>query len=451
MITMAAHLEGKACSSVDQFGMAQKGGAVTSHLRLAARAEDIKAVRLNEGAADLLLGCDGLVAGSDLALDTIAKGHTRAIVNRHEAITGHFTRDPDTVFPSRGIAARLEAAAGRGQVDLLDATRIATGLMGDSIATNLFMLGYAWQKGLVPVSATGIERAIELNGVAVESNQETFRWGRRAAVDLAAVTALVAPESATPAPGSPADGVEALTERRAADLVRYQDRAYAERYRALVADAQRAETRGAAGKQGFAQAVARYAYKLMAYKDEYEVARLFADGAFAAELERHFEGDVRLEFHMAPPVFAARDPDTGAPAKAELWSLDDAGVAGAREAEGTARHPLRPLRPQRGAPVRTAPGGRVRGGGARARQGSRLREPRPRGGHRFVAGRHPGLRPREGGAPRLRAGAPGGATHGVAHPGRSSSRGLNWAVLTHTTPGLPLPPLPEPAAGESSG
>ena len=121
MITMAAHLEGKACSSVDQFGMAQKGGAVTSHLRIAARAEDIKTVRLNEGAADLLLGCDGLVAGSDLALDTIAKGHTRAIVNRHEAITGHFTRDPDTVFPSRGIAARLDAAAGKGQVDLLDA------------------------------------------------------------------------------------------------------------------------------------------------------------------------------------------------------------------------------------------------------------------------------------------------------------------------------------------
>ena len=196
MITMAAHLEGNACSSVDQFGMAQKGGAVTSHLRIAARAEDIKAVRLNEGAADLLLGCDGLVAGSDLALDTIAKGHTRAIVNRHEAITGHFTRDPDTVFPSRGIAARLEAAAGKGQVDLLDATRIATGLMGDSIATNLFMLGYAWQKGLVPVSAAGIERAIELlNGVAVESNQETFRWGRRAAVDLEAVTALATPRS----------------------------------------------------------------------------------------------------------------------------------------------------------------------------------------------------------------------------------------------------------------
>ena len=315
MITMAAHLEGKACSSVDQFGMAQKGGAVTSHLRVAARADDISAVRLNAGAADLLLGCDGLVAGSDLALDTIARGRTHAIVNRHEAITGHFVRDPDTLFPSRGIAARLEAAAGRERVEFLDATRLATGLMGDSIATNLFMLGYAWQKGLVPVSAAGIERAIELNGVAVESNRETFRWGRRAAVDLEAIGALVAPERATPRRQARGESVETLVERRAEDLVRYQDRAYAERYRTLVAEAQRAESRRAAGKRGFAPAVARCAYRLMAYKDEYEVARLFSDGTFAAELERHFEGDIRLEFHLAPPLFAPRDPDTGLPRK----------------------------------------------------------------------------------------------------------------------------------------
>ena len=315
MITMAAHLEGRACSSVDQFGMAQKGGAVTSHLRIAARPADIRAVRLNAGAADLLLGCDALVAGSDLALDTIAPGRTRVIVNRHEAITGHFTRDPDTVFPSRDIASRLEAAAGRRQVDFIDGTRIAAGLMGDAIATNLFMLGYAWQKGLVPVSRAGIERAIELNAVAVKSNCDAFRWGRCAAVDLPAVAALVEPGGAAPAPRAPGADIDALVERRAADLVRYQDRAYAERYRALASEARRAEARRAAGKRGFAEAVARGAYKLMAYKDEYEVARLYTDGAFASELERHFEGDFRLEFHMAPPLFASRDPDTGIPRK----------------------------------------------------------------------------------------------------------------------------------------
>ena len=314
MITMAAHLEGKACSSVDQFGMAQKGGAVTSHLRVAARPADIRAARLNAGAADLLLGCDSLVAGSDTALDTIAPGRTRVIVNRHEAITGHFTRDPDTVFPSRGVCDRLVAAAGEDHVEFIDATRIATALTGDSIATNLFMLGYAWQKGLIPVSAAGIERAIELNAVAVESNRETFRWGRRAAVDLPAVAALSAPASPAPERGAPA-GVEEVVERRAHDLTRYQDRACADRYRRLVAEAQRAEARRAAGKHGFAEAVARYAYKLMAYKDEYEVARLFSDGAFAEELARHFEDGFRLEFHMAPPLFASRDPDTGLPQK----------------------------------------------------------------------------------------------------------------------------------------
>ena len=156
------------------------------------------------------------------------------------------------------------------------------------------------------MSAAGIERAIELNAVAVESNRETFRWGRRAAVDLPAVAALSASASPAPERGAPAS-VEEVVERRAHDLTRYQDRACADRYRRLVAEAQRAEARRAAGKHGFAEAVARYAYKLMAYKDEYEVARLFSDGAFAEELARHFEDGFRLEFHMAPPLFASRE------------------------------------------------------------------------------------------------------------------------------------------------
>ena len=191
MLTMAAHLEGKACSSVDQFGMAQKGGAVTSHVRIAGAPEDIHAVRLGAGTADLLLGCDSLVAAGDLALDAVAPQRTRAVINDHRAITGQFTRNPDLDFPAADIVRRIQAAAGEPQVDVIEATRLATGLMGDSIATNLFMLGYAYQKGLVPVSASGIERAIELNAIAVESNLETFRWGRRAAIDLDAVRTVV--------------------------------------------------------------------------------------------------------------------------------------------------------------------------------------------------------------------------------------------------------------------
>ena len=342
MITLAAHLEGRACSAVDQFGMAQKGGAVTSHVRIAARPEEIRTARLNAGAADLLLGCDSLVAGSDLALDTIARGKTRVIANRHEAITGHFARDPDLSFPGHRLRERLEAAAGADQVEFIDATRMATGLVGDSIATNLFMLGYAWQKGLVPVSAAGIERAIELNAVAVESNLATFRWGRRAAVDPSAVTALLAPPAAAPG-SSVATSLEERIERRARDLAEYQDHAYAQRYRALVDCAREAEARRVAGRRGFAEAVARYAHKVMAYKDEYEVARLMCDGDFEAELARHFEGAYRLTFHLAPPFLASRDPDTGKPRKRAFgpWMMPVLrGLAKLRRLRGTRLDPF---------------------------------------------------------------------------------------------------------------
>ena len=190
LVTMAAHLEGIAFSTVDQFGMAQKGGAVTSHVRIAADPADMCAIRLNTGAADLVLGCDSLVASGDLALDVMHPERTRVIVNTHEQITGQFARNPDLEFPTDSIVGRIRSAAGSGNVQLLDATRIATRLLGDAIASNLFLLGYAYQQGLIPVSGTAIERAIELNGVAVEMNREAFRWGRRAARDLEAVERL---------------------------------------------------------------------------------------------------------------------------------------------------------------------------------------------------------------------------------------------------------------------
>jgi len=314
LITMAAHLEGKACSAVDQYGMAQKGGAVTSHIRVAAEPGDIRAVRLGAGAADLVIGCDGLVAAGELALETIARGRTHVLVNTHEAITGHFTRNPDLEFPSTAIGERLRAAASPTRFELLDATRLATALMGDSIATNLFMLGYAYQKGLLPVGAAGIERAIELNGVAVEMNKQTFAWGRRAALDLAAVTALAEPK-ATPRHRRLSTSLEELIERRARDLAAYQDQRYAERYRCLVERVRSVESARTPGLTGLTEAVARYLYKLMAYKDEYEVARLYTDGAFAEELREAFSGDFRLRVHLAPPLLARRDPDTGLPRK----------------------------------------------------------------------------------------------------------------------------------------
>ena len=310
LVTMAAHIEGIAFSTVDQFGMAQKGGAVTSHLRIAARPEDMRAIRLNAGAADLVLGCDSLVASGDLALNVMHPERTRVIVNTHEQITGQFARDPDLAFPTDSIVERIKGAAGAGNVQLLDATRIATRLLGDAIASNLFLLGFAYQRGLVPVSGVAIERAIELNGVAVEMNREAFRWGRRAGRDLAAVENLARQGDEGLEPPAP-KSLDEFVERRVADLTEWQNAAWAARYRSLVERVREAEGALGTGGEALAGAVARFAYKLMAYKDEYEVARLYTDGAFRERLAARFEGDLRVTFHMAPPLLARPDPVTG--------------------------------------------------------------------------------------------------------------------------------------------
>ena len=308
MLTMGAHIEGNVFSSIDQFGMAQKGGAVTSHLRIAVRDDDIGAVKLNAGGADLVLGCDSLVTGDDLALSVMANGKTHVIVNTHEQITGHFTRDPDLKFPGDELADRLAATAGKSRVRFVDATRLATRLLGDSIASNLFMLGYAYQLGLIPVGAAAIEQAIEMNGVAVPLNKDAFAWGRQAAVDIDAVNEVA--ERAIVAREIP-QGLDAIVEHRVKELTAYQDAAYAQHYRALVERVLQAEAANAPGMTGLADAVARYAHKLMAYTDEYEVARLYTDGRFLKQLAGAFEGDYTLEFHLAPPLLTKQHPETG--------------------------------------------------------------------------------------------------------------------------------------------
>ena len=309
LITMAAHLEGQHFSAVDQFGMAQKGGAVTSHIRLAAQPQDIHAVRLNAGAADLVLGCDSLVTGADLALGTMALGRSRVILNTHEQITGHFTRNPDLEFPAQALNARIATAAGPEQVDALDASFIATRLLGDSIASNLFMLGYAYQHGLIPVSSTAIERAIEINAVAVEMNKEAFVWGRRAARDLDAVTGLAQADLHCEAPE--AETGAALVARFEQELLAYQDAKYANRFVSSITALQEAEARLGMGQHTLSDAAARSLFKLMAYKDEYEVARLHTDGRFESTLREKFEGDFEVKYHLAPPLFSKRDPTSG--------------------------------------------------------------------------------------------------------------------------------------------
>ena len=319
ILGMAAHIDGKGVSIVDQLGFAQKGGPVTTHIRIAAKSGDIHSARINAGGADLILGCDLLVAGGDQALAAADPQRTRAVVNTQQTITGDFTRNPDLVYPGDNLRGRLLGTLGPDNVDFIDATRIATRLLGDSIASNLFLVGYAWQQGLVPLSQAAIFDAVALNGVSVDWNRQAFEWGRRAAHDLDAVLA-VAGESREPAGKL---SLDELVERRAADLAAYQNPAYAERYRSLVEQVRRAEEHRTHGKGGLAEAVARHAYKLMAYKDEYEVGRLYADPAFKRKLNEQFEGNYKLRFNLSPPAIAPRDKVTGLPRKMDFggWML----------------------------------------------------------------------------------------------------------------------------------
>jgi indolepyruvate ferredoxin oxidoreductase len=316
LLGMAAHLEGKHCSVMDLAGLAQKGGAVFSHVRIAATEGQIHATRIAAGGADLLLGCDIVVSASSDALATLEAGTTHALINTHEAATGDFARDPDWSFPAATLRQRLVAALGERGIEFIDATGVATQLMGDSIATNLFLLGHAYQKGLVPVSAEAIERAIELNGVAVDFNRQSFAWGRKAAHDPAGVAAAVAASgTAETIPQS----LDEIVRHRATNLAAYQNAALADRYRALVAKVAAAERKAVPENETLARAVALGYAKLLAYKDEYEVARLYSDGNFAAAVAAQFEGDYKIRYHLAPPLIARTGAD-GHPRKMTFGS-----------------------------------------------------------------------------------------------------------------------------------
>ena len=311
LMGMAAHLEGKGVSVLDMTGLAQKGGAVMSHIRIAARSEDIKAVRIASGTADLIIGADFITSGGPETLARAATGRTHLVINDHRAMPSDFARHPDLDFPAAALRRSIEAAAGPEAVSFLDATGIATGLLGDSIATNLFLMGFAVQKGLIPLSPEAIERAVELNGVAVDFNKRAFVWGRRAAVDLAAVKqAARPPESTVPAHRKLSETLDQAIARRAAYLVDYQTQAWADHYQATVARVRAAEGKAVGGEK-LTSAVARYLFKLMSYKDEYEVARLHSDKAFLDGIAAQFEGDYKIAYNLAPPLLADRDPTSG--------------------------------------------------------------------------------------------------------------------------------------------
>ena len=335
LVAMAAHIEGKGCATMNQTGLAQKFGAVVSHVRVSARQEDIKAVRIPAGEADLLLGCDLVVTSTYEALGKVAHGRTHAVVNDAEVPTSAFILDPDARFPTASMKAKVSDEVGEASAFFIDATRIATQLLGDSIAANLFLLGYAWQQGLVPVSAAALEEAIELNAVAVNFNKQAFLWGRRCADQPQQVLALV--EELAPRAAPRLEQVDEIAADRAARLTAYQDAAYAERYLQQVNSVRAADPR-AEEPGSLSAVVARALYKLMAYKDEYEVARLYSDGEFLHKVQQQFEGDFELRFNLAPPLFSKRDPSTGHLIKQEFgpWMLKAFGwLARLRRLRGT--------------------------------------------------------------------------------------------------------------------
>ena len=333
ILGMAARLEGLEATVNDVTGMAQKGGPVLGHVQIADDLAKLGSDRVPPGSADVLLALDLVVANMPDAASRLG-ARTVAIANLDVAPTGAFTRNVDALPDAAALLERLRARV--AGVESLHATEAATHAAGDPVAAGLLLLGYALQRGLVPLRRESVEQAIRLNKVAVERNLAAFGWGRRLAAEpgAAAQLGIVAGVALT---------LDELVARRSADLEDYQDAAYAARYRDLVARVRAAEERAMPGETALARTVAEQAHRLMAYKDEYEVARLYADPAFTARLAGTFEGNYRLRLNLAPPLLARRDPHTGLPRKSEYgpWLLPVLrGLAGLRRLRGTPLDPF---------------------------------------------------------------------------------------------------------------
>jgi indolepyruvate ferredoxin oxidoreductase len=345
IIGMAAHLDGKGAGIIDMAGLAQKGGAVMSHVRIAPTPAEVKSIRVAAGAARLIIGCDMVTAASAKVRSTVSRGRTTVVLNSHETLSGEFTRNVDFSFPTRRLLEALNEAAGRERVRLVDAERSAVALFGDAIYANMLMLGLAFQTGALPLSRAAIRQALTMNGVAVEANLAAFEWGRAIAHDPSclAVPGETDRKDAALDHRRLSEDLDEAIERRAADLAAYQDAAFADRYRARIAAIRAAEARVAPGREDLTDAAARQLYRMMAQKDEYEVARLYTDGAFLAQLGEQFGGYERLEFHLAPPIMGEDGPN-GRPRKRAFGAWMMRGfrmLAAMRRVRGTALDPFR--------------------------------------------------------------------------------------------------------------
>jgi indolepyruvate ferredoxin oxidoreductase len=300
LLGMAAHMEGKGIITQDAAGLAQKGGATWSHVIMADSANDIRTTRVSMADADLIFGCDPLVTANKETLLRMRPGKTHVALNAHSTPTAAFVTNGNWVNPADQCAAQIADAVGADGVGKFNADAIATKLMGDSIFINPMILGYAWQKGWVPLQLDSLMRAMELNNVAIEQNKQAFTWGRRAAHDVVSVEKLLTPAQVIAMP-SKRDSLETLIARRIELLIAYQNAAYAADYKSFV------DRVAAKGNAQLTEAVAKYLYKLMAYKDEYEVARLHSDTTFLDKVKSQFEGDFTLNYHLAPPLISKKN------------------------------------------------------------------------------------------------------------------------------------------------
>ncbi|MCZ6829206.1 MAG: indolepyruvate ferredoxin oxidoreductase family protein [Gammaproteobacteria bacterium] len=319
LITMAAHLEGKGATVLDFTGFAQKGGAVISHIRIGKSPAALNQVRIADGRADALVACDVVVGTDPRAIRVVAAGRTRLLVNHSEVPSGQFVQNRNADIRMDERLSALSAAVGKENIETVEANRLMERLLGHTVYSNVFMLGHAWQQGLVPVGLAALMRAIEINGVNIEENQRAFSWGRLAATDRQYVLDAAGSADKPRAPLS----LDELIDHRAGLLAVYQNEAYANRYRQFVEEVRRADQAQQTDPPSLTAAVARYLYKLMAYKDEYEVARLYTDGEFRQKLAQTFSGNYRLQFHMAPPIFNRGLDELGRPRKTSFgpWML----------------------------------------------------------------------------------------------------------------------------------
>ncbi|NMM89489.1 indolepyruvate ferredoxin oxidoreductase [Rhodococcus sp. SRB_17] len=304
LLGMAAHLDGKGVVTQDAGGLAQKGGATWSHVQIANRPESLYTTKVDMAKADLVIGCDPIVAAHKATLAVMQPGRTYVALNSHGTPTAAFVTNPDWQFPGGQCESAIAAAVGADRVGSFDAEQVAVQALGDSIYTNPLMLGYAWQKGRVPLSHASLMRAMELNGVQVDNNKAAFEWGRRCAHDLPAVLALLQPAQVIAFVKKPS--LADTLALRTGFLTGYQNAAYAAEYQAFVEKVQAAEAPLGRGTR-LAEAVARSLFKLMAYKDEYEVARLHTDPAFTEKIASMFEGDYKIVHHLAPPLTAKKN------------------------------------------------------------------------------------------------------------------------------------------------